>query len=372
MQKILAALLCLLLIAYPFPAFAEESSTATLSLKEAVDQAIAHSRALRLSQHRIDKAELDVEAAEGNADSATEKAVYAAANGDTYSEIVTEAYRANNALALKELALQSAKKDYQAQKDAVVISVYQAYFGVLEAEAALDAAKLALDQADFNYRAACLKQQFGFASSLQLKQEKNNLEAAKQSYASAERNLAAAYEKLNRLIGFSPDERPVLTDRPSFSPLEVTSLDAAVARALAESPTVWKAEASVDQAKIALDDACCSPITSEEYESLEIDISMAEENAASEKENLSQSLRSIYRSIEQLEEEHAVLESKLAAAEDALRLAELKQKHGRASRLELIAAQSAVASCRQALLSNECQHAILVQAFRTPWAYGGQ
>lgn len=372
MRKFLTAALCVLLfIASSAPALAAENSAQELSLQEAIEKAIAHSRALRISQHRIEQAELDVEAASENADSATAAAVYAIASGDTSSNLITEAYKANNSLAIKEIALQSAKKDYQAQKDSVVISVYQAYYGVLLAEAALDAAKLSLEQADLNYRAISLKHQFGFASSLQLKQEKGNLDSAKQAYASAEKSLAAAYEKLNRLVGLAPDDRPVLTDKPSFSPLEVASLDAEIARALNESPSIWKAEASVEQAEINLDSACYSPITSEAYKSLEIAISIAEENAASEKEKLAESLRSIYRSIQQLEEEHAVLENKLAAAEEAVRLTELKHRYGRASRLDLLAAQSAVASIRQSLLNNECQHAILVQAFKTPWAYGG-
>lgn len=372
MRKLLAiALFVLTLLWGSGTAFADGSTVKELSLQEAIDKAIAHSSDLRVSGYKIDQAELAVEAAEENADNAADAAVYAVESGDTYSDLISGAAIASNNLTQKEMAWNSAKKDYQAQKDSIVISVYQAYYGVLQAEAALDVAQQALNQADLQYRGTNLKYQFGFASRLQVQQEGANLEAAKQSYASSENALASAYEKLNQMIGLQPDDRPVLTDRPVFSPLQIDSLDAEISRALDESPAVWKADAAVEQAKLALDNAGYSPIESHTYESMEISISIAEVNAQAEKERLSQSLRSLYSSILQLEANHAALERKLSTAEETLRMTEMKYEYGRASRADLLAAQSAVASSRQALLNAECQHAILVQAFKTPWAYGG-
>ncbi|MGB9792572.1 MAG: TolC family protein [Thermacetogeniaceae bacterium] len=361
MRKLLTAALCaLLIITSSLPAFAEGDSAETLSLKEAIDKAIAHSRVLRLAEYNIQLAQED-------RDAAAEKVEYIPTG-----EATPEAEQAFNNLVQKDLDLQAAKKDYQAQKDSIVISVYQAYYGVLEAEATLDVAQKALDQADLEYRATSLKNQFGGASKYEVEQKQNNLEAAKQSYTAAEKALASAYEKLNQLVGLQPDERPVLTDKPVFSPLQIDSLDAEIARVLDASPTVWRAKEAITQAKIALDIYSYSSTEAHTYKGMEISVSKAEENAQAAKENAEQTVRSLYNSIQQLEANHAALERKLAAAEETLRMTELKYQYGRASRLELLAAQSAAASCRQALLNNECQHAILVQAFKTPWAYSGQ
>jgi len=360
LRKLLVLTLCILsLILGGSTAFADEAAVQELTLQQAVSKALANSRSLRVSEYQIQLAQED-------RDSAAE-AVDFIPTGQT----TPEAEKAFNNLVQKDLSLQAAKKDYQAAQDSVVISVYQAYYGVLEAEAALEAAQQAVDQAELQYRGTALKYQFGAASKLQLMQDNDSYESARQAYATAEKTLADSYEKLNQLVGLQPADRPVLTDQPGFSPLEIDSLEAEIARVLEKSPTVWKAQKAVDQAKIALDIYSYGPAETHTYEGMEISISIAEENARAAEESAAQSLRSLYSNIRQLEESHAGLERKLATAEENLRMTELKYQYGRASRIDLIAARSTVAQSKQALLEAECQHAILVTAFKTPWAYGG-
>jgi len=124
----------------------------------------------------------------------------------------------------------------------VAIQVYQAYFNVLQAQAALFSAQKSYDYADWQKRAAVLKHQFGKASLLELKQQEDACKSAQAQLETAKQNLDNAYLEFNQLVGLSASARPDLVDVPTYTPLEVTSIDAAVSRALEESPSVQRAK----------------------------------------------------------------------------------------------------------------------------------
>ena len=70
-------------------------------------------------------------------------------------------------------------------------------------------------------------------------QENQSYAAAQTSLTTAQANLDTAYQKFNQLVGLAPDDRPVLTDQPSFAPLVIGSLDAEVSRVLAWTVPVF-------------------------------------------------------------------------------------------------------------------------------------
>ncbi|HHV77223.1 MAG TPA: TolC family protein [Syntrophothermus lipocalidus] len=333
--------------------------TQSLTLEQAVEMALSYSPSLKTKELSLEQAEYEREAAAtavsytptGQADAETEKAF--------------------NNLVQKDLNWQVAKKEFASQKDSVTIQVYQAYFNVLQAQAALTAAEKSYAYADYQKRAAVLKHQFGKASLLEVKQQENSCQAAQAQLETAKQNLEDAYLKLDQLIGLSSSARPVLTDEPAYDPVEITSIEAEVSRALDESPTVKRAQLSVNQAQIALDIYSFSNAEYNSYKAQQLSIPMAEQNLVSAKNQLEQQVRSLYSSITQLEKNYQNLLSQSQTAQQNLEWTQLKLKYGAASRMEVAQAEAEAAKAYQSLLEAKCQHAVLAKAFATPWAYSG-
>lgn len=327
-----------------------------LTLQQAIDKAVAYNPALRAKALSIDQAEYNREAAAA--------AVTFTPTGQTDPD--TEKKFLN--LVQKDLNWQAAKKDYAAQKDSVVIQVYKAYFGVLQAQAALESAQKSLDYAGWQKRGAVLKHQFGAASAWEVEQQADAYEAARAELAAATQSLDNAYQKFEQLLGLSAGSRPQLTERPSFVPLEVTSLDAAVSRVLEESPSVWKSKQAITQAQIALDIYSFGPAEANTYKATEQGVAIAENNLNTVKDEQAQAVRSLYYSIKQVESNYQSLAEKLRLAERNLNLTRLKLANGTASRAEAAKAEAEAAQARTALLDATCQHLVLVRQFLTPWA----
>lgn len=361
MRKLLIFILsAVILISYTGTAFAAEPAGQQMSIRQALKMAITNSSTLKASDLNIDQAKED-------RDAASEALAGYTPTGQTTPE-VEQAY---NSLVQKNLNWMSAKKSYQSALDSVVMSVYQAYYNVLEAKASLDAAQQSLNYAELQYRGTVLKCQLGAASKWQLTQDSESYESAKQAYASAEKTLADFCQKFNQLVGLSDGSRPELTEQPVFSPLQVISLDSEISRVLDESPSVWKANNAVDQAKTALDIYSYSSAEAHTYKSTEISISIAEQNAQTEKESTIQALRSLYYNIKKAEDNRVSLVKKLSTAEESLRIANLKYQLGLISRIDLVSAESTLAQSKLNLLEADYQHVIQVMSFETPWASSG-
>lgn len=330
-----------------------------LTMQQAVEMAWNHSSALRAAGYNIEKSKYD-------RDAAADKVEYTPTG-----QASPEAETAFNNLVQADINWQAAKKNYQAQQDSIRLSVYQAYCSILQNQAAVESAQEAVYYAELQYRAAQLSYQVGSGSKWNVQQKQNDLVLAKTDLAAAQKTLEDSYMKFNQLLGLSPDERPQLVEQPAFSPFSVASLEAEVSRVLDESPTVWQARQSVTQAKIALDIYSFSNSEAHTYDSMETSVSIAEQNAKSAEEKAAQTVRSLYNSIQQLEQTRAGLLQKLETARNDLLMTEAKFKNGTANKLELAAARHAVVQARKSLLDTDCQHAILVEAFKTPWAYGG-
>lgn len=342
-----------------FNSYACAEEQRQITLQEAVEMAFRHSSDLRAAEYNIDKTKYE-------RDAAAEDVEYTPTGQASY-----EAETAFNKLVQADIDWQAAKKSYQAKKDSIRLSVYEAYFSVLKSRAAVELARLAADNADLEYRAARLKYQVGCGSKKDAEQKEKDLASAKASLTAAEKALDDSYTKLNYLLGLSPDERPELTDQPEFSPFSVDNLNAEVSRVLEESPTVWQARKSVDQAKIALDIYSFSSSEAYTYDSMETNVSIAEQNMQTAEEEAEKTVYSLYNSIQQLEQQHEELVQELEKAQSDLQVVEAKFKNGTATALELAAARYTLVQAQKGLLDAECQHVILVEAYKTPWAYGG-
>ncbi len=350
----------ILFLGFPPLVWAEEPpEVPQLTLEQAIALAMDNSTTLKADLLAIDQAKEDRDAAG--------LAVTYTPTGRATPEVEAAFTRLQNA----DLAWRMAKKTYEADRDSVVMKVYQAYTGVLQACAAVDAAEKALRSTDWQHRAAVAGYRAGTLSKSQMIQADASAAGAQAQLAAAEKALDDAYHKFNQLVGLSPDERPLLTDRPEYAPLHVDSLEAEVARAVDASPYVWLAQRKIDLAKIALDIYSFGPAEAHTYKATELGIPIAEVNAAGARDQMALLVRSLYYSIRQLEENYAGLQQKVTVDEENLRVTRLKYDLGLATRTEVFAAEAALAGSKKSLLDAVCQHEVLKLAFKKPWAYAG-
>lgn len=194
--------------------------------------------------------------------------------------------------------------------------------------------------------------------------------AAETALASARNDLDDAYTVLNQAIGLGPEDRPVLTDTVTFTPLEVADLDHEVARVLESAPSVWLAQERVTLQKY-LEDMMFYTGEYRPYQVRKIEVEQAELEAASTKELFELVTRSLYYGVKSLEDAYAGAQEEVRAAEENLRVTRVKFDVGLATAADVAAAEKDLAEAKRAAFELACQHAYMKLAFARPWAYIG-
>jgi Outer membrane protein len=181
----------ILFLGFPPLVWAEEPPGAPqLTLEQAVALAMDNSTTLKADLLAIDQAKEDRDAA-GLAVTYTPT-----------GRATPEAEAAFTRLLQADLTWRMAKKTYEADRDSVVMKVYQAYTGVLQACAAVDAAEKALRSADWQHRAAVAGYRVGTLSKSQMIQADASTTGAQAQLAAAEKALDDAYHKLINWLVF--------------------------------------------------------------------------------------------------------------------------------------------------------------------------
>ncbi len=336
-------------------AWAKEPATPELTLSQAVDRAISKSQTLKSAEYDIDRSYAVREASADN--------VLFTPTGPT----TTEAEKAFTGLVKADLNWQMSKKTYQTKVDSVVMDVYNGYYSILRAQEKVKTSELALRSADLQKRKTAAFYSYGKASKLALNQAENTWQAAKNTLETNRQSLEDAYQKFNQLIGLWAEDRPQLTDRPAFEPLEISNLDTEVARVVAESPTVWQAQQNISLSKLDLDlynfNSSSTP-----YEAVKIDVQKTELSAAQTEEQFRETVRSTYYAIRQMEEQYTSLQNNARIAEENLNIARMKYELGLIIAAEVAASETSLAQSNQSLLDITCQHDLLKMNFRKPWA----
>jgi len=362
LRKFWATILFAVLLFSGLPAaLADTAAAQQITFQQAMDMALKNSSTLRKDSLTIDQSKY-------NRDSASQSVKFIPIGQNTDPT----ANKAFSSLQSSDLSWQSAKRNYDADKDSVVMSVYQNYYGVLQAQVAVDVAQQAENSAYWQHRTAAMNYQVGNKSQSDMLKADADYTNAQAAVDKAKKALDDAYQKFNQLVGLMPGDIPVLSDQPEFTPLVVNSLDAEVARAIGSSPKIWNAQQLINQAKVAADIySFNSPVESQTYKAKQLQVPIAQQNAASTQDAMDQSVRSLYYSIQQLENNYDSLKKNVNVQEDNLRVIQVKYKIGMATKTDEAAAQSALAQAQQTLTNLVCQHQILVQTFKTPWASGG-
>ena len=148
--------------------------------------------------------------------------------GLTLSQLITDSGRTSNLVASSKLQAEASRQDYQAARDDVILSVHDAYYGVLLAESLVN-----LSQETVKSRQTVLDQvteltKNKLRSDLDLNFAQVNVSDAKLMLLRAQNNLNGAFATLNQALGSSDSTQYQLTNQqlpaapPTDSALLVT------------------------------------------------------------------------------------------------------------------------------------------------------
>jgi outer membrane protein TolC len=331
-----------------------------LSLQEAVERAWKASDAIRAAGAAVDKA---YQQRKDAADVVSR--MFIPAPGPEQDPYVDVAW---TGLLKADASWRMAEKDLANKKESVALEVYQKYFAVLSAQAAVYKAEAALARDRWALQVARAVYWSGCGTRTQLAAAEAKLAGAEKGLAAAREALDKAWVAFNRLVSLQPQDRPVLVEEPAVTLLLVDSLETEAERAVESSVDIFKLERARDMAQWDLD----YPWTLDTYgravyrtynvQKHEVDI--AGYNLTMAREALKERVRSTYHDIRALEEQEAALEAAVQTAQDGLRVVQAQYKVGLVGRDKVREAETNLAEVQANLYSLKCQHAALLATWR--------
>lgn len=358
MKKINIFLLTLVfVVSSSLAAFAAEPEPITY--QQAVDMALKNSYALR-------NAEADIERTDEVREKAGDNIDYIPADGDS-----SEASKAFTRLVQADINWMLSKKALEIERDTIGYSVKQYYNAVLQAQEKKNLSDLALENEYWQNRINEFKYQVGMLSGIERINSNSSYSAAKDSQKAAEKALDDAYHKFNQIVGLPVESRTSLADQPEMKIMENIDLETKVNQVVSDSYSVWQANQQIALAKLNLDLYTFNdPSNSDTYKAKEIDVEKKENSAEDTKKNLAQSVRTLYYNIRQSEDQYSGLQAKYNAAEQSLKIMQVKFDIGMATKADLISAQYTAEQLKQQMLDVCAQHDNQIMAFEKPWVSG--
>ncbi|GAB7389220.1 hypothetical protein BSNK01_30580 [Bacillaceae bacterium] len=336
----------------------QEQEASLLPIEKAVEMAIKQSNELR-------KAEKEIERANEMLEEATEHIDFIPSDGQN-----PVAAKAFTNWSKAQTAYFISKRQYEIAKEKLEYTVKKAYHDVLRKEQEKEVAELALEDADWKRQTAKAKFEQGMASEYELQQAERNVKEAQAKREAAVKALEDAWQKLNQLIGAKPNDRFTLQNSVIFEKMEDIDLETHITRVISSSPVVWLAEQNAQMAELDLDYYNFNDPTREPYEVERIDLESSKLSVEETKEKLESSLRNMYFTILQLEEQYDALTTNLDKARSNLQLVQSKYEVGMATAEELLSARLASEEIEKNMLNIVLQLDELKAAFAKPWVLG--
>ncbi|MEW6182694.1 MAG: TolC family protein [Bacillota bacterium] len=358
MRKLIISLLTLIFVlGLSVSATFAEPEDKTMTLEQAIGLSLKNSSSLIKAQGNID-------IAKAQRDDASAAVSFIPVEGSEYDADFESNW---NKLLTADLNWRKSEKTLGTTRDSVVMSVYKSFWDVQTAQMKLDLQQKLNRQSLTKLQDTRTGVRAGTVSPPDLATAEAAWQQAQSSLVTARNALDTAYTNFNQLLGLHPDERLQLTDTPVFEPLNITSLDYEVEKAVENSPDVWEALQNITKAEWAADMMFFNGSYTT-YTERQIAVDQAELSAADAKESLDKSIRNLYYQIKNQEESYAVDLVSLKTAQDNLRIAKLKYDAGMITNAEVIAAEIEVAKAQETIEEMVRNHAYSVMTFQKPWA----
>ncbi|MDY8023314.1 TolC family protein [Paenibacillus polymyxa] len=335
------------------------NASVKITLSQAQQWARSNSFSLKEAQQTIDRNRINLKNAGKNLDFIPA----GAGNGeeDAASSSAWKGYASSTVSYLES------KKQIELAQDQTDYTTMKNYYDVLLADNKVKSSEDALSLALLEEKAAEAKANRGKISPgdqstiIQTRIEaQKNVEIAKAA-------LRKAIDSLNTQMGQPQGTVYELVDRPAYRKMDNTNLDTLVTRAISASPSVWRQEEAVKLAKMEVKYYTWNS-GMDDYEIKQIDVDSAEGGLENTKDQLAESLKSIYFNLQQNDEQYEQMQSNLQNAIKVLDISRKKKERGFATGTEVATNQLKVKQIERNKDELIVQMTMLQHALNKPWS----
>lgn len=338
-------------------AWGQNAPNRTLSLQEAINMALNNDETLKMAEKEIDR----TKALRDEAGTQV-SFIPIAGSGNAFAEA------AYYNLLKADFDWQKSKKEYSIAHDAVAMNTSAKYWNAVVALDNLKLQEQVRQQALINLRNARVSYQAGIISKSDLTIAQSKYNQVENSLIETQKSVDDAFTALNQIIGLNIGERPILTDKLTYDPLQVISLDYAIEKAIESSPKVWEAQQNITLAERgAYLQVLQSGGQYVPYEARKISVEQANLNAENIKNLTSQRVRDLYFQIKSLEEKYTTAQESLRQAQENLRVTKMKYDNGLVIKSTVLEAEVNLSQAEIAIEGIIMQHVLLKLQLAAPW-----
>ncbi|AJE52111.1 stalk domain-containing protein [Paenibacillus polymyxa] len=330
----------------------------SLTYDDAVKLAIADSTSVKTGEVSIDQAGKIMKETGKHIDFVPAEA------GDEAQDKAFKGYAQTN------LNYEAAKKNLEMTKESIEYNVKDLYNKLLQKQNAVKLAALNIEDAERKLKVAQIKRDNQMSSDYEVTQATNQLTQNQAALDKAKKDLDSAYVSLNQLIGYKPEQRYELKDKPVYSEFK-DNVETKVSQVLTSSTAIWLSEQKVDLAELSLKLYNFSTPGNTPYEAEQLNVEKAQYATEGTKRQLEEAVRTIYNNIKALESQYSQIQAGLVSARSAADMAKKQFDVGLATELQVYEANLKVTTAEQQAEDIVSSIDTLKLAFNKPWAMQG-
>lgn len=330
----------------------------SLTYDDAVKLAIADSTSVKTAATNIDQAGKIMKEAGKNIDFVPAEA------GDEGQDKAFKGYAQTN------LNYEAAKKNLDMTKEGIEYNVKDLYNKLLQKQNAVKLAALNIEDAERKLKVAQIKRDNQMSSDYEVTQATNQVTQNQAALEKAKKDLDSAYVSLNQVIGYKPEQRYELKDKPVYSEFK-DNVETKVSQVLTSSTAIWLSEQKVDLAELSLKLYNFNTAGNTPYEAEQLNVEKAQYATEGTKRQLEEAVRTIYNNIKALESQYSQIQAGLVSARSAADMAKKQFDVGLATELQVYEANLKVTTAEQQAEDIVTNIDTLKLAFDKPWAMQG-
>ncbi|KAF6579026.1 TolC family protein [Paenibacillus sp. EKM212P] len=330
----------------------------SLTYDDAVKLAIADSTSVKTAATNIDQAGKIMKEAGKDINFVPAEA------GDEGQDKAFKGYAQTN------LNYEAAKKNLDMTKEGIEYNVKDLYNKLLQKQNAVKLAALNIEDAERKLKVAQIKRDNQMSSDYEVTQATNQLTQNQAALEKAKKDLDSAYVSLNQVIGYKPEQRYELKDKPVYSEFK-DNVETKVSQVLTSSTAIWLSEQKVDLAELSLKLYNFNTPGNTPYEAEQLNVEKAQYATEGTKRQLEEAVRTIYNNIKALESQYSQIQAGLVSARSAADMAKKQFDVGLATELQVYEANLKVTTAEQQAEDIVSSIDTLKLAFNKPWAMQG-
>ncbi|WP_431086399.1 stalk domain-containing protein [Paenibacillus sp. 8b26] len=330
----------------------------SLTYDDAVKLAVADSTSVKTAETNIDQSGKIMKETGKNIDFVPAEA------GDEGQDKAFKGYAQTN------LNYEAAKKNLDMTKEGIQYNVKDLYNKLLQKQNAVKLAALNIEDAERKLKVAQIKRDNQMSSDYEVTQATNQLTQNQAALEKAKKDLDSAYVSLNQVIGYKPEQRYELKDKPVYSEFK-DNVETKVSQVLTSSTAIWLSEQKVDLAELSLKLYNFSTPGNTTYEAEQLNVEKAQYATEGTKRQLEEAVRTLYNNIKGLESQYSQIQAGLVSARSAADMAKKQFDVGLATELQVYEANLKVTTAEQQAEDLVTSIDTLKMAYDKPWVMQG-